>query len=92
MFSLKYLLNPPYGFYEYVWLNVLLIRESPKAILIMFDGRKIWLPKAWIIKIKRPRHEQRSDDCPQRFVFERKQQGEAISIKISQYHWAKKVQ
>ncbi len=56
MFSLKYLLNPPYGFHTYIWLGVLLIKETPKAILIMFDSRKIWLPKTWILKIIRDKN------------------------------------
>ena len=37
----------------YMWIDVMLIKETPKAILIMFDGRKEWLPKAWILRIKR---------------------------------------
>ena len=40
----------------YIWIDVFLIKETPKAILIMFDGRKIWLPKAWIIKIIKDQH------------------------------------
>ena len=53
----------------------MLIKETQKAILIEFDGKKIWLPKAWIVKINRKRHcEEQSD--------------ETIPIKISEYHWA----
>ena len=83
MFSLKYLLNPPYGFHEYIWLDVLFIKETPKAILIMFDDRKIWLPKVWIVGIKRSKD---------RFhpSLRGAEGAEAISIKISQYNWAKK--
>ena len=65
---------------SYLWVDVILFKETPKAILIMFDGKKEWLPKAWILRIKRskskPGHCERS---------------EAISIKISEYHWAKKL-
>jgi len=57
----------------YIWIDVTLIHETPKAILIAFDSRHIWLPKAWILRIRRCRHTH------------------AISIKISEYHWAKKV-
>jgi len=67
------LLNPK----VYLWIDVILIKETPKAILIEFDGKKTWLPKAWVVKIKSNRHCERS---------------EAISIKISEYHWAKKFQ
>lgn len=45
---LKTLLYPK----TYFWIDVLLIKETKKAILIMFDGRKEWLPKAWIVRIK----------------------------------------
>ena len=38
---------------RYIWADVTLIRETPKAILIIFDGRKAWIPKAWIARIKR---------------------------------------
>ena len=86
MFSLRYLLNPPYGFHEYVWLDVLLIKETQKAILIKFDGRKIWLPKAWIMGIKRSKD--KSNLSLQALSLSK---GEAISIKISQYHWTKKL-
>ena len=37
----------------YIWVDVVLVRETPKAILIVFDGRKAWIPKAWIVRIKK---------------------------------------
>ncbi len=37
----------------YLWIDVILVRETPKAILIIFDRRKTWVPKAWIAHIKR---------------------------------------
>ena len=54
-FNLKFILNRLYGFYDYIWIDCTLIRETKKAILIDFDGRKIWLPKAWIVRMKRDR-------------------------------------
>ncbi len=64
---------------SYIWIDVLLIKETKKAILVMFDGRKTWIPKPWIIDI---RHRSlRGCKAP-----------EAISIKISEYHWAHKFQ
>jgi hypothetical protein len=42
------LLNPK----TYIWVDVLLINETKKAILIEFDGRKSWLPKGWITRMK----------------------------------------
>ncbi|MCK4860076.1 MAG: hypothetical protein KAS87_05920 [Candidatus Omnitrophica bacterium] len=50
---IKYLINFPFGFFDYVWVDVVIARETPKAILVIFDNKKVWLPKAWIIKIKR---------------------------------------
>jgi len=64
---------------SYIWQDVLLLKETAKAILIMFDGKKAWFPKAWAIKIrwaKRCEEARRADA--------------AISIKISEYHWHKK--
>jgi len=69
MFNLKSWLNFVLNPRGYVWIDALLIKETPKAILIEFDGKQAWLPKAWILQIKRNRR--------------------AISIKISQFHWAK---
>ena len=56
----------------YIWVDVFLIKETPKAILVVFDGKEIWLPKAWVIRVKRSKASR------------------AISIKISEYNWAKK--
>jgi len=76
------LLGAPYGYYDYIWVDVTLIKETKKALLIEFDGKKTWLPKAWIRK--------RSDRG-------RNVRGGAASscerpssIKISLYHWTKK--
>jgi len=37
---------------RYIWIDVLLIKETRKAILVVFDGKEIWLPKTWILWIK----------------------------------------
>ena len=34
-------------------MDVTPISETPKAMLIIFDGRKAWIPKVWIVRIKR---------------------------------------
>ncbi len=53
MTSLKWLLlGPPVGYHTYFTIEVTLIKETPKAMLIVFDGRKAWIPKAWIMRIK----------------------------------------
>ena len=56
MISSRSLLNLAIGRHTYIWIDVLLLKETPKAILIMFDGRRIWFPKTWIKKIKHSRH------------------------------------
>jgi len=38
---------------KHLWIDVFWVHETPKAILIIFDGRKAWVPKAWIMRIKR---------------------------------------
>ncbi len=65
-----------------IWVDVLYVAETPKAILIIFDGRRAWLPKAWIYHIKRT--------ARRRVIASPPKAGEAISIKTSDYHWAKK--
>lgn len=67
---------------SYLWIDVVLVKETPKTILIMFDGRKTWIPKAWLRRIKRKKGHSVIASPPKA--------GEAISIKISEYHWAKK--
>ena len=52
-FSFRYLLNPPIGLHDYIWMDVSLIKETRRAILIIFDDRQEWLPKAWIWRLKR---------------------------------------
>jgi hypothetical protein len=66
----------------YIWINVTYVCETPKAILIIFDGREAWIPKAWLCRIKRNKG--------RHVVASPAKRGEAISIKISDYHWAKK--
>ncbi len=37
----------------YLWVDANLVRETPRAILIIFDGQKAWIPKTWIARLKR---------------------------------------
>lgn len=37
----------------YLWIDVVFVRETTKAILIIFDGREAWIPKVWITRLKR---------------------------------------
>jgi len=69
---LNFATNPP----EYIWIEAILLKETPKAILIMFDGKEVWLPRTWVLHLKR--------NCGER--------SDSISIKISTYHWTKRAQ
>jgi len=77
MFSMSKIIKLAICPERYIWVDVILIKETPKAFLIEFDSRKAWFPKAWVVQIKKIKHN-------------RSQQGEAISIKITEYHLAKK--
>jgi len=72
--NLKNLLYPK----TYIWIDVIILKETQKAILIEFDGKKAWLPKAWIRRIKRNKN-----------ILRHCERSEAISIKIAQFHWEK---
>ena len=48
---IRFMLEPR----AYLWVDVVLVRKTPKAILIIFDGRKAWIPKSWIAQIKQNR-------------------------------------
>ena len=38
---------------RYLWIDAILVMETSKAILIIFDDRKAWISKAWIARLKR---------------------------------------
>lgn len=76
MFSLKFWLNLAMNPHESIWIEATLIKETPKALKIIFDGKEIWLSKAWILRIKRSK-------------IGHWKPNETISIKISPYRWAK---
>lgn len=68
---------------KHLWIDVFRVKETSKAILVIFDGRKIWLPKSWISRIRRK--------ICHYVIAGPTETGEAISIKILDYHWAKKL-
>lgn len=53
MFNLKFWLNFATNPQAYIWIEARLIKETPKAIKILFDNKEIWIPKSRIAKIKR---------------------------------------
>ncbi len=52
MFSFSNLLRAFLWSELYIWVDVFLFKETQKAILIEFDGRTCWFPKAWILRMK----------------------------------------
>ena len=52
MFSLSSLFRTFLYPEPYIWADVFLLKETQKAILIEFDGKAAWLPKAWILRMK----------------------------------------
>ena len=52
MFTLSSLLRTFLYPEPYIWVDVFLLKETQKAILIEFDGKTAWFPKAWITKIR----------------------------------------
>lgn len=92
MFLLKYLLRPKN---DYIWINCILIKETPKAMLIEFDNREIWLPKVWIIKNVGAASWRRTElpcHCERAKRAKQSQAPKETSIKISLRNWAKKSQ
>ncbi|MBU3933780.1 MAG: hypothetical protein KKH11_03865, partial [Candidatus Omnitrophica bacterium] len=81
MFNLKYWLNLATDPQTHIWIEVTLVKETRKALLIEFDGRKIWLPKAWILSIKRNKSNPRPKIGAKQSQTE--QTPQTIAIKIS---------
>ena len=52
MFSMSRIIKSALYPKNYIWVNVTIIKETQKALLIEFDGRTAWFPKAWIARIK----------------------------------------
>ena len=61
----------------YLWIDAILVHETPKATLIVFDGRKAWIPKTWLCRIKRKKGLY--------VIASPAKRGGAISIKISEF-------
>jgi len=38
---------------SYFWVEVELMKKTRKAVLVKFDGRRAWMPKIWILRMKR---------------------------------------
>ena len=57
MFSPKQLIRWATNAQNYIWIEAVLIKETPKAIKILFDNKEIWLPKAWTLRIRRNKND-----------------------------------
>ncbi|MFC1808035.1 hypothetical protein ACFL0T_06695 [Candidatus Omnitrophota bacterium] len=75
MFNIWRMLKTPYAYHDYFWIDVILIKQTRKAMLIEFDGKQAWLPKAWVL------------NC---WLTQGANNLTVLSIQISLYHWAKK--
>ena len=67
---------------SYIWVDVSIIAETPKAVLISHNNRTVWLPKAWIMET--------STLSPLRGERDRVRGNETSAIRISEYHWVRK--
>ena len=36
----------------YIWVDVIIITETRKAVLISHNNRTAWIPKAWIVDVR----------------------------------------
>jgi len=52
MFWLLNILFNPYPRPRYFWAKVRIIYESERAILILYENSKVWVPKSRIKKVK----------------------------------------
>jgi len=83
---LKHILYPK----TYIWVDVMLIKETRKAILIEFDNRQAWFPKSWIAGVRSRHCGEVRQSQPLTCRSRKSGDPKPISIKICEYHWAKK--
>ncbi len=43
---------PKYPRYKKTWLKVRFLYETDKAILVLCNDKKTWIPKSWVYKIR----------------------------------------
>jgi len=73
---------------RYLWMGVILVKETPRALLIIFDGREAWIPKSWLHRVKRNK-----SLCAieaRLLAIDSLEVGQTISIQLSEYHWVMK--
>lgn len=74
---------------RYLWMDVILVEETPRAILIIFDGRKAWIPKSWLRRIKR--NKSLYVIGARLLAIDSLLARQIISIQLSEYHWVMKI-
>ena len=52
IFHIPYYHPPKYPQEKKIWVKVRFLHETDKAVLVLFEGRKIWIGKSRIYKIK----------------------------------------
>ncbi len=52
MFWLFYNYHPRYPYQKKIWIKIRFIHETDKAILVYCNGKKLWIPKSRVYKIK----------------------------------------
>jgi len=43
---------PKYPYQKKIWIKIRFIHETDKAILVYCNGKKLWIPKSRVYKIK----------------------------------------
>ncbi len=96
MISMRHLIRSILEPKRYLWIDAILVKKTPKAILIVFDGHKTWIPKAWLRRIKHTKGNRVIASLPglgkTRFLdFYSLADGHKISIQLSEYHWVRNI-
>lgn len=52
MFWFFYNYHPKYPYQKKIWVKIRFLHETDKAILIYCNGKKIWIPKSRVYKIR----------------------------------------
>ena len=50
--NIPYYHPPKYPQEKKIWVKIRFLHETEKAVLILYEGRKIWIAKSWIYKMR----------------------------------------
>jgi len=51
-FHIPYYNPPKYPIERKIWVKVRFIHETEKAVLVLYEGKKIWIAKSRIYKVR----------------------------------------